>query len=83
MSIQYKNRYTAKGEKTRRGGNVFVICGAEMQVLKVIAALQAFTAMLAFVTGCFGLTKALVDAGFLKKSSFVGSALPTLKKSYS
>jgi hypothetical protein len=33
----------------------------------IIAGMQDFAATLAFVTVCLGLTKTLVDAGFLKK----------------
>jgi hypothetical protein len=33
----------------------------------IIAALQTFSATLAFVTVCLALTKALVDAGFLER----------------
>jgi hypothetical protein len=34
----------------------------------IIAALQVFAATLAFITVCLGVTKALVDGGFLKKA---------------
>jgi hypothetical protein len=65
----YKIVYRAEKAKERRSAKmVFVVFWFfRMFAPELIAALQAFVATLAFVTVCLGLTKTLVDAGFLKK----------------
>jgi hypothetical protein len=44
-----------------------VSCVQTMPSQAIIVGIQTFVATLAFVAACLGLTKALVDAGFLKK----------------
>jgi hypothetical protein len=43
----------------------------QMSATELIVAISAFAGMLSFVTTCLGLTKTLMDGGFLKKHFYL------------